>query len=136
MGLLAKWQDNEQARYSAQSALILSVPEQLHFLSRLEPDDEKLANFAITLYPEHPEVLAWRAHLLREREPEQAIELYQQALTLNSSPYEWWLGLSNAYESLGHYEAALAAYDIGCEKVKGVVGCHRRWMLLQKLESP
>ena len=134
LGFLAKWQGNDEARQEAQSALILSVPQQIYFLSLLERSDHKLAKLAIRHYPQSPEALAWRAAQLEQSDPEQAIELYQQALTLNPSPYNWWLGLGHALEELAYYEAALEAYDIGCQKMIGIIPCHERGQVLNKIK--
>ena len=134
LGLLAKWQGNDEARQSAQSALILSVPQQIYFLSLLESHDEKLAKFAIMHYAQVPEALAWRAAQLEQTEPEQAIELYQQALKLNPMPYNWWIGLGHALEELAYYEAALEAYDIGCGKMIGIISCQERGRVLNKIK--
>ena len=123
LGLLARWQGNEDARQVAQSALINTTSGRMYLLSALEPDDEMLATLALARYPTLPAALAWRAGQLRTADPVQATHLYQRALANDPGHWEWWIGLGNAYEALGAYDSAKAAYEAGCQKVIGIRLC-------------
>ena len=112
-----------------------ATPARLTLLRVVAPDDTALAEQAVQRYPDLPQALVWRAGQLEMDNPSASIELYSRALALNSVPYDWWLGLGRAYEQAGDYQAALNAYQTGCDLGVGVIPCHELRRLQQRMKA-
>jgi tetratricopeptide (TPR) repeat protein len=136
LGMLAMWTGDEAMRQQAQSAVLAKLPERIPLLGIVAAEDAALAQQAAMLYPDLAEPLSWRALQLEKSDPSRAIELYRQALLIDPLPYEWWLGLGHAYETVGEYQAALLAYEQACLIAVGIIPCHEKRLLLEKMKSP
>ena len=58
-----------------------------------------------------PSILSWQGKQALEKKPQQALDSYQEAISLQEKHVPAWIGRGNALYELERYRAALLAYD-------------------------
>jgi tetratricopeptide (TPR) repeat protein len=78
------------------------------------PKDENLARLAYGLYPSEPDSPAWLAAILPSKEPEESLELFQEAAALDPLNNTLWEQTGTLAQRLKHDDIAINANGKAC----------------------